>query len=351
MSNLFVARFGWKGGDMSEIGIGVLGVGMMGKYICPINQEANSTLRVKQICDLNPDLLEDVGNRYNVADRTTSYEEMLSRDDVQVIAVFTPDHMHIKHCLQAFEAGKHLIITKPMVMNLDEARQVINAKNKSGRKCLVGQTMRFNLRMMAARQLVDDGELGDIIFGDAYYTHDYRPYLTQDAPWRRNPPLDLLVGGGCHPIDLITWYMGQVEEVHAYANNGGLSPGYTLEDNFLINLKFKSGRMGRVMAAYGIIEPPHGQIAVTLYGEKGTWMDNRYVLDKFPTMPVHNLEFNTREQGHSFEVIRYLKHFEDCLINDKEPQIGPEHAAHVLAVTDAVWTSVRKGGVVKVEEV
>lgn len=336
---------------VKEIGIGVLGVGMMGKYICPVNQEASSALEVRQICDSSEQTLQEIGDRYGVRDRTTSYEDMLARSDIHAVAIFTPDHLHLKHCLQALNAGKHVLCTKPMVLNLQEARQIVDAVERTGLTFLVGQTMRFNLRMMAARTLFENGDLGDIIFGDAYYTHDYRPFLQSSAPWRLDPPIDLLVGGGCHPLDLITWFMGPVHEVHAYANNGGLSPGYDLENNFLINLKFRSGQMGRVMAAYGVVEPPWTQIAVTLYGTKGTWMDNRYVLDSFPTMPVHKLEFSSREQAHSLEVIRYLRHFEACLLEGAPPLISARDAAHVLSVTDAVWKSVREGGVVQVEDV
>ncbi len=334
---------------MKDIGIGVLGVGMMGKYVCPINDVGDCRLQVRVLCDLNEETLREISSRYGVRDTTTSYDDMLARDDVDVVAIFTPDHLHVDHCLKAIDAGKHVVCTKPMVTSLAEAAKIVEAVEKAGVKFLVGQTMRYNLRMMAARRLFEDGELGDLIFADAYYLHDYRPFLKDDAPWRRDPPLDLLVGGGCHPIDLITWFMGPVEEVHAYANNGGLSPGYEIEDNFLVNLKFASGRIGRVMAAYGVVHPPICQIAVSLFGTKGTWIDDRYVLDRFETLPTHRLEFNSREQGHAMEVIRYLRHFEDCIVSGAKPLIGPREAAHVLAVTDAVWESVRTGAPVKVK--
>jgi len=326
-----------------DIGIGLLGCGMMGKYICPINEQRGSRLQVRALCDASEDTLRDISARYGIPETTTSYDALLGRSDIDVVAIFTPDHLHLEHILQAIDAGKHVICTKPMVSSLAEAARVVKAAESSGLVLFVGQTMRFNLRMMTARRLFEDGDLGELSFAESYYTHDYRPFLKPDAPWRREPPIDLLVGGGCHPIDLVTWFMGEAVEVHALACSGGLSPGYSLPDNFLINIRFAYGKIGRVMAAYGIVEPGSGHISLALYGSRGTFNDDRYAVDRLPGLPWVKPEYPPREQGHHMEVIRYLQHFERCLCEGEKPLIGPREAAHVLAITDAVWESVRSG--------
>ena len=73
--------------------------------------------------------------------------------------------------------------------------------------------------------------------------------------WRLEAPQDFMYGGVCHPLDSLVWLLGEVEEVHCYANRGDLSD-YPIEDNFMLNLKFKNGVMARVLGAYGIVQPP-----------------------------------------------------------------------------------------------
>ncbi len=329
---------------MKDIGIGIIGLGM-GVNALVVEEDAQSRLTVRTLCDPDPNALARAGARLGrPVFATGDYHAMLERDDVDVVAIYSPDHLHLQHLRDALAAGKHVVCTKPLVVSLDQAREVVRLVAAAGRKLLVGQTCRFEQRFMVAKQLYDDGDVGAPLFAEAHYVHDMRPVLDR-SPWRHEAPQDVLYGGACHPIDLLRWFFGDVEEVFCYANRSGMDPRYArhdLYDNFLINLRFISGVIARVLAVFGLVEPPLPMLGLSIFGTRGSFVNDRYVLDKLPEQPELHLHFPP-EQGHSHEVWRYLRHFEQCLVEDRRPVVDEIEGAKCIATCAAVAESIRTG--------
>lgn len=332
---------------MKDIGVGIIGLGM-GRNMLAINDDAASRLQVRAICDTNPDLLERVRAQHNLPFVTTEYEALLARPDIQVVGIYSPDHLHMAQIEAAAQAGKHIICTKPMVVSLAEAQRTVELVRQHNIKFLVGQTCRFMPAFQAAKKLYDDGDLGRPLFAEAHYVHDMRPVLDR-TPWRYEAPQDVLYGGACHPIDLLCWFLGDVEEVFVYASCSGMDPRYPADkpDNFLINLRFRSGVIARVLAVFGLVEPPLPMLGLGIYGNKGSMINEKVVLDKLEGQPTLELKF-PREAGHGREVWRYMRHFEECLIEDKRPLIDEVAGAKVIATAAACWESIRTGQPAKV---
>lgn len=343
---------------MKDIGIGVIGIGM-GSNLLPINQVADSRLEVRGLCAQTPHKLETLAAQWGIGYTTTAYRGLIARDDIQVIAVYSPDHLHAEQSAAALEAGKHVICTKPMCTRLEDAIRLVRLVEATSLKFLVGQTMRFDPEFVAAKQLADDGDLGEIIFAEAHYVHDARGFFPA-TPWRLDAPQDLMYGGASHPIDLLSWFLGDVEEVHAYGRKGNLTPEYPYADNYLINLRFKNGVIARVLAAYGLVEPPMPMMGLGLYGTQASLQTDftdqqeghlRLVLDKLATKPVASMTFAAEKEGALGHggVMRYLRHFEQCLLNDETPAPGVRDGAKSVAVCAAAWQSIHEGRVVAVQ--
>ncbi len=343
---------------MKDIGIGIIGIGM-GSNLLPINHVADSRLAVRGLCSQTPEKVARLAERWEIGYHTTDYRELIARDDIQVIAVYSPDHQHIEQARAALQAGKHVICTKPMCNRYEDAVELVQLVEQTGLKFLVGQTMRFDPEFVAAKQMADDGDLGEMIFAEAHYAHDARGFFP-GTPWRLQAPQDLMYGGASHPIDLLRWFFGDVEEVHAYGRKGNLTPEYPYEDNYLINLKFASGVIARVLAVYGLVEPPMPMMGLGLYGTKGSLQADftdqqeghlRLVLDKIVQKPMATFTFPAEKEGtlgHGGGVMRYLRHFEECLLNDQTPSPSVRDGAKSVAVCSAAWQSIREGGVAKV---
>jgi predicted dehydrogenase len=344
------------------IGLGVIGMNPtnMGSTATLLKDVPDLKYELRGICAKRADVLENYANQIGVDFWTTDYRELVQRDDVSVVAIYSPDHLHAEHCVAAIEAGKHVICTKPMVTKLDDAQQLVDLVREHKVKFLVGQSMRFDLQFLTMKRFLDDGDLGDIMLADAYYVHDMRE-VYDFTPWRLHEPQDLMFGGIVHPVDLLRCLLGDVDEVHAYGTKGLLTPEYPIKNNFFLNLKFKSGQIARAMGLYDIVHPPMPMMQVSVYGSRGTMIgdftDNKggqvkLMLDKMaarePLEMTYPPELDTSVYGHGQTVIRYMRHFQGCLEKDLEPSPNVVDGAKSIAVGVAAWESVETGKPVKV---
>ena len=316
--------------------------------------------RITGLCSVPSEEAKRCAQMFNVPFWTADYRELVSRGDVDVVCVFSPDHLHAAHCVGALEQGKHVVCTKPMVTRLEDARRLVSLVREQGVKFLVGQTMRFDRQFMSAKRLFDDGELGELIALESYYVHDMRPVFEM-TPWRLDVPQDFMFGGCVHSIDILRAFGGDIEAVHAYGNKGQLTEGYPLEDNFFINVKFTSQVIGRVAGLYGVVHPPMPMMQFGIFGSKGSlqaeFTDNepgqlRVVLDKLAGHKAwvadYEAERDVSAYGHGATVIRYMRHLQECLDEDKEPSPGVVEGAKAVAAGVAAWESVRTGQSVSV---
>jgi predicted dehydrogenase len=351
--------------ERRTIRLGVIGMG-------PSNMASTLTLlagtpglrySITAACSSRAAEIEKVARSHGIPFWTDDYRELVRRDDVDVVCVYSPDHLHAEHCVAALALGKHVVCTKPMVTSLADARRLVSLVRERRVKFLVGQTMRFDRQFLAARKLLDDGDLGSPIALESHYVHDMRP-VYEATPWRRSVPQDLMFGGCVHSIDVLRALGGEIESVQAFATRGGLTPGYPIEDNFFLNLRFASGAIGRVSGLYGIVHPPVPMMQFGVYGTRGSLQaeltDNkpgevRVVLDKLgvpsPLTMRFEREVDLSAYGHGATVIRYMRHFQECLEEDRDPSPGVVDGARSVAVGVAAWESIRTGGVVRPADV
>lgn len=346
---------------MNKIRLGIIGMAPsnMASTLTLLKDDADLRYEITAICGRRREVAERSAREFGIRAWTTDAGELVGRDDVDVVCVYSPDHLHAEHCAGALEHGKHVVCTKPMVTKLDDARRLVKLTREKKAKFLVGQTMRFDRQFLTAKKFFDDGDLGKLIALESYYVHDIRPVFAM-TPWRLTAPQDFMFGGCVHSLDVLRAFGGDIESVHCVATRGKLTEGYPLEDNFFINVKFKSGVIGRVSGLYGIVHPPTPMMQFGIYGSKGSlqaeFTDNepgevRVVLDKLaahkPMVSRFDAERDRSAYGHGATVIRYMRHFQNCLDADLEPSPGVADGAKSVAAGVAAWESVRNGTVVK----
>ena len=236
-------------------------------------------IRVTALCDARQDKLEALGREFGIDALTSDFDELVARSDLDIIGIYTPGPLHAQQILTALDAGKHVMVTKSMVYTMEEVEQVVEAVDRSGKVLLVTQSLRGRYDFMEAKRACDAGEIGELFMAESHYVHDLRPVYDY-SPWRVEMPQDLILGGACHPIDLLRWFMGDIDEVHCYGLRSGVAPDYPQEDNFVINVKFTSGKIGRIANFLGLVHPhdvPTNSLAV--YGTRGTILNGAKSLD------------------------------------------------------------------------
>ena len=364
---------------MKKLGMGVIGMGF-GSILLSLNtqkgysQEVRGNIdpadsgecifEVRGIADAWKPLqnIEELARKFNVPHFSNNYADIVNLPDIDVVAVYVPDALHYEVCMAALNAGKHVVCTKPMTSSVDDAIKIVEKVRETGLKFLIGQSMRFEQQYATVKKLYDDGDLGKIVVASAHYVHDMRPVYAE-TPWRLTMPQDFIYGGLSHPVDVLRWFCGDVEEVHALGNKGFLTEGRRSDfDNYLVNLKFKNGVIGRAMACFDMVEPPLPMMQVDIMGTKGSASAEftdfepgkvKYKLDRLPAKHPAEIAFpsqTTGDRGLGNTVMKYIRHFQDAIMGKCNPVPCAREGAKSIAVCDAAYRSMCSGKVEKVRD-
>jgi len=174
---------------------------------------------------------------------------LLARRDVDVVCVCVPSGLHAAIGIQVAEAGKHLVVEKPIDVSLEAADRLIDAARTAGVALTVISQHRFDPGLVELKRLLDDGTLGRLVLGEAS-TKWYRTQAYYDsAPWRGTYAMDggSLMNQGVHYVDLLRWCMGPVAEVSAVCSTQAHQ--IEVEDTSLAVVRFVSGAVGTILSS------------------------------------------------------------------------------------------------------
>ncbi len=253
-----------------RFGVGVLG--LHEGHTMLVALRTSGYCRAVAACDLAADKLLSAAVAAPGVFLTSDYREMLAREDVQIVAIYTPDEWHADHIEAAFRAGKHVICTKPLLNDPAGVSRLRDAAVQSGMRLQVGQSTRFFEPFQRQRELFEEGKLGDVELLDAHYYHRMDWWYAK-SPWSIEGTHWAYLGLS-HPVDLACWYLGPIREVHAFGAISELGKAHGLKspDAIVGNLLSASGRIGRVMGHFGAHELPRARslIECLLMGSSGT---------------------------------------------------------------------------------
>mgnify|MGYP003387566476 CR=1 FL=1 len=202
--------------DSSKIfGIGVVGCGLIGGKR---SKSLGMRGRLVACADTNIDRAQNLA-RGSGARVFVDWRELLRMTEVDVVVVATLHDSLAEITLAAVEAGKHVLVEKPAARTATELLPIIEAADRRGVKVHVGFNHRYHRSLRKAKELVDRGELGELMFIRARYGHGGR--VGYDKEWRSKPELSgggELIDQGPHLIDLSRWFLGEMTEVQGFAH-------------------------------------------------------------------------------------------------------------------------------------
>ncbi len=316
-------------------------------------------------CDLRPEKLAAARARCPGLFYTSDYGAMLARDDVDIVAIYTPDPLHGDHIRRAFAAGKHVICTKPLVNTLDDARALARLAPTTTCKLLVGQSTRFFEPFARQRAAYERGEIGRLELLDAHYVHRM-DWFYEKSPWAATES-DWVFLGMSHPLDLAVWYLGQVDEVHALASFSALARRYGARSPDICSVHLRGGTaVGRVLGHYGLheVHSARNPIELWLCGDAGSSLAQyhgmRYVYTN-PDGTTHEEDslasrrtyyFNDEVHGsHHGEFANYVEYFARALIEGTPYRPDLREGLEVFCVMEAVRRAIARNAAVLVDEV
>ena len=322
--------------------------------------------KLKTVCDLNPALCEQRAKEFGFQNYVTGYQQMLDDPEIDVIGIYTPDHLHASHIKMALQHGKHVVCTKPLMDDLSEAASLLELEEKTGKKVFVGQSSRFFEPMKRQRLDYEKGEIGEMVTVEAHYNADHRWFLKKG--WSLGKRFKWLYGGLSHPVDLVRWYLPDIGEVMGYGmlSRNGEAGGLKHEDTMHFIFKATDGRIARVSGVYtGPVQPVarESEMSCILRGTEGCsqadYMDLRYAItdrngeERMITFE-DKLKYYFRFEGkshHAGEYQNYLEYFADCLESGQTAFPDLKEGIGTVAVFMAMEKSLQTGLPVKIEEI
>ena len=134
-------------------------------------------LTLKTICDANEELCKQRSKEFDFSNYTTKFEDMLKDKELDIIAIYTPDHLHAEHVMQALLHSKHVVCTKPFIDDLGKGNELLELQKKTGKKVFVGQSSRFFEPYKRQRKDFEAGLIGELITIESHYNADHRWFL------------------------------------------------------------------------------------------------------------------------------------------------------------------------------
>ena len=310
------------------------------------------------VCDIDEKRLAKAQKKYGDISLYTDFEALLADPRVDVISICLPSAMHADFAVRAMEAGKHVLVEKPLDITPERAQLIEDARVRTGMTCGVVHQNRFNVDMYPIRKAVESGRLGKLILG-TFAVKWYRDQAYYDqGGWRGTWEMD---GGGSlmnqsvHTVDLMQWLMGDVASVTSGA--GIYAHDIQTEDTTASLITFKSGAMATFVSttcAY-----PGISTEICLYGTGGSVEADADCLKTWKMMDAEDedteeeallarygggnlsacAEDAARRFGHDHVVCDMI----DAVLDGRDPQVMPADALKAVKIVCAVYESAKNG--------
>lgn len=335
---------------MAGFGFGIVGVGAIaGTHARAISMVPGA--RLVAVTDSSPESARRFAQVQPGVEAEPSLDALLARDDIDIVSVCTPSGLHAAVGRKAAQAGKHLVIEKPIDVTLEAADQLIEAATSAAVRLTVISQHRFDSGVIELRELISRNQLGRLLLGHAS-TKWYRPQGYYDsARWRGTWELDggSLMNQGIHYVDLLLACLGPVDEVTAISATQAHQ--IEAEDTALALLRFRNDALGTLVSST-CVYPGFAQ-RLELTGTGGTVViEDGEIVSRGLRTEESGSQDNppaTGKEGASTPVIGEAAHaaqladFLAAIRDDRPPAVTARDGRDALEVVLAVYESSRQG--------
>lgn len=336
---------------MEKVRVGLIGSG----FVSRIHLEALRRVPAAEVVAVaSPRGAQRLAAEQGIPAWYADYREMLERRDLDMVVLGLPNDLHCQATLDAAAAGKHVVVEKPMALNLGEADRMIEACRRAGVKLMYAEELCFAPKYVRLKQLVEEGALGRIYLVKQSEKHD-GPHSAWFWDVRRSGG-GVAFDMGCHAIEFFRWMLGKPAAVDVYAQLGTYVHGERTEgdDNALIIVNFEGGATG--LAEESWTKPGGMDDRAEVYGTDGVAYADLLRGSSILTYSRHGYGYAVEKAGETrgwsftmFEEIwnygfpQEFEHFVDCVARDRTPLETGEDGRAVLEILMAAYASARTG--------
>ena len=321
---------------ISQIGVGYWGPNLLRNLV------ANKSCEVKKVVDLSKERRHFVRDLYPSVRVSYRVEDIINDADIEAVVIATPVATHFDLAMKCLEAGKHILVEKPMATKVKEVRQIGKLAQEKGLVAMVGHTFLFNAAVRYVKALIESGELGDIRYIYSQRVNLGRIRNDVDALWNLAP----------HDISIIQYWLNEPEPLsisrfgQSYVQKG-------IDDVVFLNIAYPGGTMANIHVSW---LDPHKIRQMTVVGSKKMVVyddiaENKIsIYDKgIDRMAVlgegmdfddpRSFSFNHRSGDLVIPKIKWveplkaeIEHFVDCIRTETDCLTGVDHAEKVVQI-------------------
>jgi len=277
---------------------------------------------------------------------TDNFDHVLGNEQVDIVNISGPNHVHAAQAVAAARAGKHLLVEKPMALTMEENRQLRQAVDQAGVKSVVSFVLRWNPLLENLKSLLASQAIGRLFYAEVDYWHGIGPwYGGWDWAHTKQTGGSAMLLAGCHAVDALRWFIGdRAAEVSAFSNN--TKRLYEYDANVVAVIKFRGGAIAKTSVLLDS-EMPYA-FNIDLIGTEGALRDNRLWSKRllprqsdWATLPAIMPDSGDVDH-HPFDA--EIDHLVDCIFEDRQSHCNVADAYHTHELCLAIDRSAAEGG-------
>ncbi len=334
---------------MSKVGFGLIGCGIWG-HMHARAYTASPLARLVSVCDQDPGRAGALAAEFGVSEHGTDWRALLARSDIQAVGIATPDFAHGEIALAALEAGKHVLVEKPLATTVEECERIVATQKSKGSKLMVDFHNRWSIPFVSLRRAIAAGQLGSLLLLNIRL-NDTRFVPTRMLSWAaKSSPLQFL---GSHVVDLIHFLSGaSVTRVYSVSRSAVLKTlGIDTPDFYQSILELSTGGTAMVENCWIVDEhaPNVYDFQCEMIGSEGSAYVNashHRMAELYCEKGAELLDVAGAADLYGKPVgfaMASIQHFIDCVANDTPPMVTGEDGLAVARVLAAIERSAQTG--------
>ena len=338
---------------MSKINVGIIGSQFV-SHIHALSIKPCAQAQMVAVASPTPGHAQQFAAKHGIPRHFTDYKQMLAMPELDMVVVGVPNDLHCRVTLDAAAAGKHIVMEKPLCLNLAEADQMIEACRKAKVKLMYAEELCFTPKYVRLKQLLESGALGHPTLVKQSEKHDgpHAPHFWDVKRSGGGVTMDM----GCHGIEFCRWMLGRpaLKSVYAHMGTQVHKDKTAGDDNALIILEFANGVTGLVEESWTKMGGMDDRSEV--HGSKGVAYADLHHGNAIETYSAEGYDYAVEKagstKGWSFTIYeeewnygfpQEMAHFVDCVQNDKQPLVTGEDGRVVLEAIFAAYESAGTG--------
>ena len=327
---------------MEKVKIGIIGLGGVAQLVHLPNFAKIPNVDLTAVAEINKSRLQTISDKFNVKQRFSNYNEMLEKSEIDAVIIATPTSTHKDIAIDCLNAGKDVLIEKPMARTYQEAKQIVDAAKKNKRKLMVGMNLRYRPDTMLLRSFINSNEIGEPFYvkcGWIRKQSSSEKWFTKKEESGGGVIIDL----GIHIMDLALWLLDYPEISSVSAQN---FHHYTksVEDTSISCIKCNNSAVINMEVSWSLpIEKDH--FFLDVFGTKGSFSSNPFRLYKKVENDYINLTPTQVDNPTVLFKKSYLNELKSFIgaIKELNPVFSPgEEAMQRMKIIEAMYESAEK---------